>query len=70
MSNAEKCKEPSEGITVDVKQTHRGRNSTAGSTPADPVTLPEVYPAESITADGRLISRRLGGLLCRTLKQS
>lgn len=37
LPSAEKCKEPSEGITVDVKQTHRGRNSTAGSTPADPV---------------------------------
>lgn len=34
---AEKCEDPPDGITVGVKQTHRGRNSTAGSTPADPV---------------------------------
>lgn len=34
---AEKYREPSEGITVDVKQTHRGRNSTEGSTPSDSV---------------------------------
>ena len=32
-----------------------------GSIPGVPITPPEVYPAESITADGRLISRRLGG---------
>nr|DAF09753.1 MAG TPA: hypothetical protein [Caudoviricetes sp.] len=41
-----------------------------GSIPGVPITPTEVYLSESITADGRLISRRLGGLLCRTLKQS
>ena len=41
-----------------------------GSIPGIPITPAEVYLPESITADGRLISRRLGGLLCRTLKQS
>lgn len=38
LPGAEKCKEPSEGITVDAKQTHRERNSTEGSTPSGSVS--------------------------------
>lgn len=46
--NAEKCKEPSDGITVDVKQTHRERYSTGGSTPSG-----SVVPGRSV-ADVRV----------------
>ena len=37
LPDAEKCKDPSDGITVDVKQTRRERNSTEGSTPSGSV---------------------------------